>query len=54
MYSEGGSALEESEEVKKLRRDILRALESGTPEEYQELVRQYFRAIAEGEENSVP
>ncbi|NIW23613.1 MAG: hypothetical protein GWN29_03140 [Gammaproteobacteria bacterium] len=54
VYSEGGSALEESEEVKKLRRDILRALESGTPEEYQELVRQYFRAIAEGEENSVP
>jgi hypothetical protein len=54
VYSEGGSALEESEHLKKLRRDILRALESGTPEEYQELVRQYFRAIAEGEEKSVP
>ncbi len=54
VYSEGGKALEESEEVKKLRRDILRALESGTPEEYQELVRQYFRAIAEGEEKDVP
>lgn len=53
-YSEGGSALEESDDLKKLRRDILRALESGTPEEYQELVRQYFRAIAEGEEKSVP
>jgi hypothetical protein len=53
VYSEGGE-LSEDEVQKKLRRDILRALESGTPEEYQDLVRQYFRAIAEAEERKLP
>ncbi len=54
VFSQGGAALPESEAQKQLRRDILRALESGTPEEYQELVRQYFRAIAEAEERKLP
>ncbi|MFQ5600619.1 MAG: hypothetical protein ACE5G2_08695, partial [Candidatus Krumholzibacteriia bacterium] len=54
IFSQGGGALEEDEYRKKLRRDIQRALESGTPEEYQELVRLYFRAIAEAEEKEVP
>jgi DNA-binding transcriptional regulator YiaG len=47
QYSKGGGPLEEQEALKKLRRDILRALESGTPEEYEELVREYFKSIAE-------
>jgi hypothetical protein len=50
VYSQGGAPLGPEEYRKKLRRDIQRALESGSPEEYQELVRQYFRAIAESEE----
>ncbi|HZM14782.1 MAG TPA: DUF4175 family protein [Candidatus Krumholzibacteria bacterium] len=54
VYSQGGGPLQEDEAHKKLRRDILRALESGTPEEYQELVREYFRAIAEAEEPKLP
>jgi hypothetical protein len=54
LFSEGGSRLEEDDQLSKLRRDILRALESGTPDEYQELVRLYFRAIAEAEEKEVP
>ena len=54
VYSQGGGPLQEDEARKKLRRDILRALESGTPEEYQELVREYFRAIAEAEEPKLP
>ncbi len=54
VYSEGGAPLAENAQRKKLRQDILRALESGTPEEYQELVRQYFRAIAEAEESKLP
>ncbi|HZL85471.1 MAG TPA: DUF4175 family protein [Candidatus Krumholzibacteria bacterium] len=54
VFSEGGAPLAQSDQHKKLRQDILRALESGTPEEYQELVRQYFRAIAEAEESKLP
>ena len=54
VFSEGGDPLPEDDYQKKLRRDILRALESGTPEEYQELVREYFRAIAEPEERKLP
>lgn len=54
VYSEGGQALKEEDYRKKLRRDIQRALESGSPEEYQDLVRQYFRAIAESEETETP
>jgi hypothetical protein len=54
VYSKGGDPLQESEARRKLRRDILRALESGTPEEYQDLVREYFRAIAESEEPKLP
>jgi hypothetical protein len=54
VYSKGGGPLQESEARRQLRRDILKALESGTPEEYQDLVRQYFRAIAESEEPKLP
>ena len=54
VFSEGGGPLQEDEARRKLRRDILRALESGTPEEYQDLVREYFRAIAESEEPKLP
>jgi hypothetical protein len=50
VFSQGGAPLDADEYRKKLRRDIQRALESGSPEEYQDLVRQYFRAIAESEE----
>jgi hypothetical protein len=49
IFSQGGKPLTENEQMKKLRRDIERALRSGTPEEYEELVRQYFRAISEAE-----
>jgi len=49
IYSEGGTSLDLEDARRQLRRDIQRALESETPEEYEELVRQYFRAISEGE-----
>jgi CO dehydrogenase/acetyl-CoA synthase alpha subunit len=49
IYSEGGAALDTEDARRQLRRDIQRALESETPEEYEELVRQYFRAITEAE-----
>ena len=49
-----GSAIAAYEPIAHAARDILRALESGTPEEYQELVREYFRAIAEAEEPKLP
>jgi hypothetical protein len=49
VYSEGGTALDVEDARRQLRRDIQQALESGTPEEYEELVRQYFRAISDGE-----
>ena len=49
IYSEGGKSLDLEDARRQLRRDIQRALESETPEEYEELVRQYFRAISEGE-----
>ena len=52
IYSQGGSAIDEEEARRQLRRDIQRALEANTPEEYEELVRQYFRAITEVEEGS--
>jgi hypothetical protein len=47
VFSQGGKPSPESERVKKLRRDIDRALREGTPEEYEDLVREYFRAISE-------
>jgi hypothetical protein len=47
LFSRGGTKSPESERVKKLRRDIDRALREGTPEEYEDLVREYFRAIQE-------
>jgi hypothetical protein len=47
VFSKGGRMPEQSERSKKLRRDIERALREGTPEEYQDLVREYFRSIAE-------
>jgi len=49
MSSAGGKQPQEAERLKKLRRDIDRALREGTPEEYEELVREYFRAISEAE-----
>ena len=49
VFSEGGKQPQEAERLKKLRRDIDRALREGTPEEYEELVREYFRAISEAE-----
>jgi hypothetical protein len=47
IFSQGGKPVTESERAKKLRRDIDRALREGTPEEYEDLVREYFRAISE-------
>jgi hypothetical protein len=52
IYSQGGREIDEEEARQQLRRDIKRALESNTPEEYEELVRQYFRAISEVEEGA--
>lgn len=54
VFSKGGAQPKQSEQTKKLRRDIERALRDGTPEEYQDLVREYFRSIAEvpGESSS--
>lgn len=49
IQSRGGKPLQENDRMKKLRRDIERALRAGTPEEYEELVRQYFRAISEAD-----
>lgn len=54
IRSRGGKPLPETEKIKKLRRDIERALRSGAPEEYEELVRQYFRAITETETPPAP
>lgn len=47
IYSQGGKMPAEADKLKKLRRDIDRALREGTPEEYEDLVREYFRAISE-------
>ena len=47
IFSQGGKNQPESERLRKLRRDIDRALREGTPEEYEDLVREYFRAISE-------
>ena len=49
IFSKGGSTTPESDRMKQLRRDIDRALRQGTPEEYEELVREYFRAISEAD-----
>lgn len=54
IFSQGGKPLQEGERLKKLRRDIERALRSGAPEEYEDLVRQYFRAITESETQPTP
>jgi hypothetical protein len=54
IYSKGGAPLKENDRMKKLRRDIERALRSGTPEEYEDLVRQYFKAISEAERAPAP
>ena len=54
QFSKGGKPLQESERMKKLRRDIERALRTGTPEEYEDLVRQYFRAIGEAQGAPAP
>jgi chromosome segregation ATPase len=47
IYSKGGKMPADADKLKKLHRDIDRALRDGTPEEYQDLVREYFRAISE-------
>lgn len=47
IYSKGGKMPADTDKLKKLRRDVDRALREGTPEEYQDLVREYFRAISE-------
>jgi tetratricopeptide (TPR) repeat protein len=47
VFSKGGRTPQQDERVKKLRRDIERAMRESTPEEYQDLVREYFKAIAE-------
>jgi chromosome segregation ATPase len=47
IFSQGGKRIPENERLRKLRRDIDRALREGTPEEYEDLVREYFRAISE-------
>ena len=52
IYSQGGRAFDDEDAQRQLRRDIQRALEANTPEEYEELVRQYFRAITEVEPGS--
>ncbi len=47
VFSKGGRMPQDNDKAKKLRRDIDRALRDGTPEEYEDLVREYFRAISE-------
>jgi len=54
IYSEGGKALPPDRKLERLRRDVERALRDATPEEYEELVRQYFRAISEAEGATPP
>ena len=49
IYSRGGRALPPDRKLEQLRRDVERALRDATPEEYEDLVRQYFRAISEAE-----
>ena len=54
IFSKGGATVPENDRMKQLRRDIDRALREGTPEEYEELVREYFRAISEADGAPVP
>jgi Domain of unknown function (DUF4175) len=49
IFSKGGKLPQDTERMRKLRRDIDRALREGTPEEYEELVREYFKAISEAD-----
>ncbi len=49
IFSKGGKLPADTERMRKLRRDIDRALREGTPEEYEELVREYFKAISEAD-----
>lgn len=54
IYSRGGRALPQDRKQERLRREVERALRDATPEEYEELVRQYFRAISEAEGATPP
>jgi DNA-binding transcriptional regulator YiaG len=54
IFSQGGKPLPANRKLEKLRRDVERALRDATPEEYEDLVRQYFRAISEAEGATPP
>jgi hypothetical protein len=54
VFSKGGKPGAEGERLRKLRRDIDRALRDGTPEEYEDLVREYFKAISEAPPGTSP
>ncbi len=54
IYSRGGKPLPPDRKLERLRRDVERALRDATPEEYEDLVRQYFRAISEAEGATPP